>query len=275
MITLTTDFGTADPYVAEMKGVVLAINPLATVVDVSHQIAPQAVSQGAFVLGSVRSAFPADTVHVAVVDPGVGTGRKAVLLVAPEGLFLAPDNGLLTFVLRDCEGYPAAIEGAAFMSPVLLPVPPGYSAYALSNPGLWRHPVSDTFHGRDIFAPVAAHLSLGTPPAEVGEPLDTLVCLSIPHAAQSNEGLAGHVVHVDRFGNLVSTVEGWRLAGKQARVHVNGRTVQGLSRSYAEAADLLALVGSHRLLEVAVRDGSAARELMASVGDPVVVEFVG
>ena len=271
MITLTTDFGTLDPYVAEMKGVLLQLDPRATIVDISHHIAPQSVVQGAFVLGAAYRYFPKDTIHVVVVDPGVGTSRRAVLLVTPEGRFLAPDNGLLTYVLRDSPEYRAVSQDRRFLEPMEVAVPAGCTAFHLSNQDLWRGPISDTFHGRDVFAPVAAHLSLGTAPEEVGEPLGSLKCLCIPHPRWQGNTLTGHVIHVDGFGNLITTIEGQALAQYRVEVRLKGRRTQGVSRSYAESADLLAIVGSHGNLEIAVRDGSAARELNADVGDEVVV----
>jgi hypothetical protein len=274
LITLTTDFGTRDPYVAEMKGVVLQLNPRAAIVDISHHIDPQSVVQGAFVLGSAYHYFPRDTIHVAVVDPGVGTSRRAILLVTREGLFLAPDNGLLTYVLRDSPEYRAISQNRQFLESMEVAIPSGCAAYNLSNQGLWKSPVSDTFHGRDMFAPVAAHLSLGTPPEEVGEPLRSLVCLCIPHPQWKGGTLMGHVIHVDGFGNLITTIEGKALAQNMVEVLLRGRRIQGVSRSYAGDADLLAIVGSHGNLEIAVRDASAARELNAKVGDEVVVELL-
>ena len=274
MITLTTDFRTQDSYVAEMKGVVLQLNPQATIVDISHHIAPQSVIQGAFVLGSAHHAFPKNTIHVAVVDPGVGTSRRAILLVTPEGCFLAPDNGLLTYVLRDSIEYRAISQNRQFLELMDVGIPSDCAAYNLSNRSLWKSPVSDTFHGRDIFASVAAHLSLGIAPEEVGEPLHSLVCLCISHTQRKGGTIIGHIIHVDGFGNLVTTIEGQVLAESKVEILLKDRRIQGMSWSYAESADLLAIVGSHGNLEIAVRDGSAARDLNAKVGDEVVVEGV-
>lgn len=274
MITLTTDFGTSDSYVAEMKGVILQLNPGVVIVDVSHHIEPQDVAQGAFVLGSVRHSFPKDTVHVAVVDPGVGTSRRAVLLVTPGALFLAPDNGLLTYALRDSQEYRAVARSATFLDLMDVPVPLDCLAYGLSNPDLWCDPISDTFHGRDIFASVAAHMSMGTVPEEVGEPLESLVCLCIPHMQRNGDTLMGHVVQIDGFGNLITTIEGNALSQNNVGVLIKGRSIQGVSRSYAESYGLLAIVGSHGNLEISVKDGSAAQELNAQMGNEVVVEFL-
>ncbi len=271
MITLLTDFGTRDSYVAEMKAVILRLNPRATIVDITHEVAPQAVAEAAVVLGRAFRVFAPDAVHVAVVDPGVGSDRSAVLLVTMEGRFLAPDNGLLTYAVREATEYEGAIADAGFLQAVSMPVPAGCAAYRLSNEALWRKPVSDTFHGRDVFSPVAAHLSLGLPPADVGEPVESLTCLSIPHPRRRGDEIAGHVAHVDRFGNLVTTIEGAAIAGRDVGVTVGGSRVRGISRSYAEGGELLAITGSGGSLEIAARDGSAADALGVGVGESVVV----
>jgi len=168
VITLTTDFGTAGPYVAAMKGAVLSVNPDARIVDVSHEISPQNVDEAAFVLAAAYPYFPAGCIHVAVVDPDVGALRRAIALVAPAGVFVGPDNGVLSCAVPDThrlssEGGPAAL-------------PRGFAAYAI-DPRFHRHPVSDTFHGRDVFAPAAAHLSLGARPPELGPALSEIVLL--------------------------------------------------------------------------------------------------
>ncbi|MCE2404511.1 MAG: SAM-dependent chlorinase/fluorinase [Dehalococcoidia bacterium] len=260
IITLTTDFGVRDPYVGVMKGVILGINPRATIVDLSHEVEPQAIAQGAFIIGSSHRFFPSGSIHVVVVDPGVGTSRRAVLLVTPTARFLGPDNGVFTHVAR--AGY-ADGEGLA----------PGYEAYEMSNRGLWLGPPSDTFHGRDVFAPVAAHLSLGVPDREVGPRLSRLTLLPQATPAWDGPVLEGSVVHVDRYGNLITDIPGSLLRGVEGLVfRVRGRPIHGLSRSYSEAGSLLAIVGSTATLEVAVRNGSAAEALGAGVGDPVRAE---
>jgi S-adenosylmethionine hydrolase len=226
------------------------------------------------VLGSAYHSFPKDTIHVAVVDPGVGTSRRAILLVTPEGWFLAPDNRLLTYALRDSPEYRAVAQNRQFPEPMDMAIPSDCAAYNLSNKSLWKTPVSDTFHGRDIFASVAAHLSLGTAPEEVGEPLSSMTCLCIPHTQSEGDTLTGHVIHADGFGNLITTIERETLAQNRVEVLLKGRIIQGVSRSYAEGAGLLAIIGSHGNLEIAVRDGRAARELNAEVGDQVVVKLL-
>ena len=264
VISLITDFGDRDPYVGVMKGVILGINPRASIVDVSHEVEPQAIAQGAFIIGSSHRFFPSGTIHVVVVDPGVGTSRKAILLSTPTARFLAPDNGVLTHVVRS--GYPddhPSIDGGEGLAP-------GYEAYELSNRKLWLEPVSDTFHGRDVFAPVAAHLSLGVPPGEVGPRLSRVTLLPQATLAWDGPVLEGSVVHVDRYGNLITDIPESLLPGAGDLVFdVRGRRIHGLSRSYAEAESLLAIVGSNGALEVSVSNGSAAKALGAGIGDPV------
>ena len=278
LITLTTDFGIRDPYVAEMKGVVLQLNPQATFVDISHHIDPQSVIQGAFVLGSAYHSFPENTIHVGVVDPGVGTSRRAILLVTPEGCFLAPDNGLLTYALRDSPEYREVAQGRRFLEPMDVAIPSDCAAYNLSNRSLWKNPVSDTFHGRDIFAPVAGHLAGGGRLAEVGPSIDplTLVRLPEPEVRSLDAALVGEVVHVDRFGNLITNLR--RQAGERADMLVEaaGRTLQ-LRRAYVDVpqGELLALVGSSGRVEIACNGASAAKVLGADVGSVVVLRTLG
>ena len=271
IITLTTDFGAGDGYVGAMKGVVLGINSDAALVDISHDIPPQDVAHGAFVLGITSRHFGPSTVHVGVVDPGVGTSRRALLLVTPRGRYVAPDNGLLTYVLADqLDDSPSGVGVGAgkteFMGPVTAAIPKGCSAYELNRSEYWRHPVSDTFHGRDIFAPAAAHLSLGVPPDEMGEAVDEVVSLNIPPPSNRGGVVEGRIIYVDRFGNLVSNVRSSQLPSGDLEVEVCGARIQGIARSYAEAGGLTALVGSHGYLEIAETNGRAADRLAAGVG---------
>ena len=267
-IVLTTDFGLDDPYVGVMRGVVLGINPGASVIDLTHQIRPQNVGQAGFVLGTSYRFFPPGAIHVVVVDPGVGTARIALLLVTPHGRFLAPDNGVLSYVLRDYLDAPPERAGR-------VEVPKSLTAYSLTNPRYWLHPVSHTFHGRDIFAPVVAHLSLGVCPQALGEPVVHLCWLPSPHPIRQNNTIRGEVISVDHFGNLVTNIPAAMLVETPGiDLHIRGRVIKGLSQTYygneqsAESA-LVALVGSHGYLEVAVRNGSAALTLGVDVGEPV------
>lgn len=266
IISLTTDFGLSDPYVAAMKGVILSLNPDAVIVDISHDIRPQRIEQGAFVLAATWPYFPARAIHVAVVDPRVGTSRAAIALGTPTGTFVGPDNGILSAALPDA-ARPASSEGPRRVS-----LPAGHSAHCLSNDRFHRRPVSETFHGRDIFAPVAAHLSLGVPLEELGPHLSEVVALPPFRAVPQADGaLAGRIVHVDRFGNLVSDVHADQLLSNRITAEIGGRRIAGLGRTYAEAEGLVALIGSSGCLEVALREGSAAKEIGADVGESLVV----
>ena len=270
MITLTTDFGTRDSYVAEMKGVVLQLNPRAAIVDISHHIDPQSVIQGAFVLGSAYHSFPKDTIHVAVVDPGVGTDRRPVLLSTPWGQFVAPDNGLLSGVIAE---YLDSEPEAA--GPIGLP--PKLSAVHLTNLDYWRRPVSHTFHGRDIFTPVAAHLSLGVAPEELGEAIDSLFYLPMSRPISEDGIVTGQVIYQDTYGNLVTNIPAGDLpAGGSPEVRIRGRSIFGLNRTFNDKSHvgddgLIALTASHGYLEVALPNGSAADLLAAGEGEVVQV----
>ena len=266
IITLTTDFGSRDPYVGVMKGVILGINPEASLTDLTHEVEPQNILQGAFLLEKSYRFFPPQAIHLAVVDPGVGSDRRAILLNTPQGWFLAPDNGVLSYVLMDGGAQP--VPGGEPQ----VRLPADYRAYHLANSHFWLHPLSSTFHGRDVFAPVAGHLSLGTPPLELGEEVATLTCLPVAPPSWEGDRLESRVVHIDRFGNLVTDVPA-RLLDQAQRVEVKikGHRIQGLSDYYAQAEGLLALVGSYDTLEIAAKNGSAAAELGVRIGDAVVV----
>jgi S-adenosylmethionine hydrolase len=261
-----------------MKGVILGINPSAIIVDLTHQIQPQNITQAGFVLGTSHRFFPHGSIHVVVVDPGVGTQRRALLLVTPTARFLAPDNGVLSPIVQQFwqqANHPPQADPPGELNRVA--VPPGCAAYQLTNPQYWLHPVSRTFHGRDIFAPVAAHLSLGTSPETLGQPITELVWLPTPEPACQGNTIQGRVVTTDHFGNLITNISDQCLAGADAvQVEIKGRRITRLSRTFhdeesKEAGPLLALVGSHGYLEIALRDGNAAAELMAGPGEPVYV----
>jgi S-adenosyl-L-methionine hydrolase (adenosine-forming) len=269
-IVLTTDFGLADPYVGIMKGVILNINPRAVIVDLTHQVQPQNLRQASFVLGSSFRFFPSNSIHVAVVDPGVGTERRAILLVTPEGRFLAPDNGLLSPLLS------SYLESSPD-SPGLVPIPRECAAYQLTNSQYWLHPVSNTFHGRDIFAPVAAHLSLDVSPDAMGSPVSELVWLPLPLPVYQPGAIHGEVIYADHFGNLITNIPGQKLTGAEKLLaQIKDKLIPRLSQAFHSGdvradENLLALIGSHGYLEIAVRDGSAALTLGAGPGEPVSV----
>lgn len=267
VITLTSDFGLQDPYVGAMKGVILAINPAAAIVDISHGVRPQAIEQAAFLLGAAWPYFPPGTIHVVVVDPGVGTERRALALRTPQGTFVGPDNGVLSAALPD----PVREEASGEDKAAEVGLPSGHRAVSLSNEAYFRHPVSSTFHGRDIFTPVAAHLSLGVPLEELGQPVERILVLPPFRAGRRADGsLAGRVIHIDAFGNLVTDVRCADLP-PQPVVEVAGERIEGVSTTYGEGRSLLAVIGSGGYLEIAVAAGSAARHLKADVGAPVLV----
>jgi S-adenosylmethionine hydrolase len=266
IITLTTDFGLADGYVAAMKGVALGINPGAQLVDISHTIPPQDVARAAFVLGTASPYFPPGTVHLVVVDPGVGTDRKAIILRTPEADFVAPDNGVLSDVVQQY------LAGPAGSGRRKLKAAPGLEAFAVTEPRFWRSPMSRTFHGRDIFAPVAAHLSLGVPPSGFGEPVDSLVVLPLSRPSRSPDGtLTGSIRHIDSFGNLITNIRSGDLPGRPGdiTVEVGEKVIRGLRPTYGSGRGLIALIGSSDYLEIALKDGNAAARLQVRSGDNV------
>lgn len=258
VITLTTDFGAGDSYVAQMKGVILAINAQAPLIDVTHGIAPQNVARAAAVLLDIASVYPAGSLHVAVVDPGVGSSRALLAAEAAHQKFLAPDNGLLAPLFRR---YP----------PTRL--------HRLAERRFWRSPVSATFHGRDILAPVAAHWSLGADIAEFGPAVEPSQIVDLPRREPQRVGdaLIGQVEAVDSFGNLITNISTSDLPTidrSSLSVSIAGWQIGGISECYSDqaAGTLVALVGSSGQLEIAVNRGSAAQVLCAGAGEEVVVQ---
>ena len=256
-----------------MKGVILNVNPGAAVIDLTHQIQAQNIDQAAFILNISRSYFPIDSIHLVVVDPGVGTSRQALIVTSPDGWYLAPDNGVLTKVIGRYLTEP--VSEARFVQ-----LPPELKAYKLSNDRFWLHPVSRTFHGRDIFAPVAAHLSLGVSPEEFGPPVDAVRCLPSKEARVDGDVATGEVLYVDGFGNLITNIPADKLiASERTKIAVAGNRINGISPSYHSSDTSsptrapVALVGSHGYLEIAVPDGNAAQNLGVGVGESI--EVVG
>lgn len=256
LITLLTDFGNRDPYVAAMKGVILSLNPEARLVDLTHEIEPQDITAGAFFLAEAAPCFPAGTIHLAVVDPGVGTTRRALAAQAGEQFFVGPDNGLFSLVFQ-------------YHPPSVL--------VALQNPEYFRPQVSSTFHGRDLFAPVAAHLSLGIPLEAFGPRISDPVPLPWPQPEFTPEAVRGEIVYVDLFGNLISNIPGEKLrAWLQDRpplILLGSLTLRQLFRTYGEVppGQFLALVGSHGYLEISLNQGNAARRLSVGKGRSLTV----
>ncbi len=270
IITLTTDFGYDDAYVAAVKGAILNINPEATIVDVSHSIRPQDILHAAFILNAAYRYFPKQTVHVAVVDPGVGSERRAIILKTPSAIFVAPDNGILSYIIDDV----FSVDGRSVIEQTHglteLVFKKGLEAAAITDPRFWRHPVSPTFHGRDIFAPVAAGLSLGISPYEFGEKINSLHVLPIAKPSVDPDGnVVGQVLHVDRFGNLITNITSSNMSGKNITIEVGTRRIQGMTDYYAQGEGMMAVVGSSGYLEISLRDGNACDFLEIGVGDEV------
>jgi S-adenosylmethionine hydrolase len=272
IITLTTDFGYDDAYVAAVKGAILSINPEANIIDISHSIKPQDIIQAAFILSVAYRYFPKQTVHMAIVDPGVGSERRGIILKAPSALFVAPDNGILSYIIDDLFSVESGSLSEQTQDLKEIVFKKGLEAAAITDPRFWRHPVSSTFHGRDIFAPVAAGLSLGISLYEFGEKINSLHVLPIPKPSLDSEGnLVGRVLHVDHFGTLITNIRSNDLPGKDVMVEVAGHCIQGISNYYAQKEGAMAILGSSGYLEVSLRDGSACDFLGAIVGDEIKV----
>lgn len=251
-ITLTTDFGLSDHFVAVMKGVILRICPDAEIIDISHEVRPFEVSQGAFLLAQAYPYFPEKTVHVAVVDPGVGTSRRPLLIEAAGQYFIGPDNGVLAMVY-------ASIS---------------HTARIITNESYFLHPVSQTFHGRDVFAPAAAHIAAGAQPDSFGALIEDHLKLAFDKPQRTAKRVwTGTVLHADRFGNLITNFHAKdfpELATRKFDMAIGTRRVDWLARSYAEAppGECFAIVGSSGFLEVAANQASAAHLLGCGPGAP-------
>lgn len=256
LLTLLSDFGLSDIYVGVMKGVIARINPSLTVVDLTHNIPPQNILAARFCLREALPYFPPGTVHVAVVDPGVGSHRRAIALSGSDCYLVGPDNGIFSGILAE--------------NPVL-------AAVELTNSQYWRSPTpSSTFHGRDIFAPVGAHLASGVPLVELGNPIDpeTLVQLPLPACTQTETSITGCIQYIDHFGNLITNIPGSSVRGKQWYIKLDNQVING-SNTYADSPPLeaIALVGSHGWVEIAVNGGNARSQLQLDWQDKIEVNF--
>ncbi len=253
IVTLLSDFGTQDTYVGVMKGVIKTIAPEADLVDLTHEIPPQDIAAGAFALHTACRHFPAGTIHLAVVDPGVGSTRFPIAAQIGEYVYVCPDNGLLSYILaEDAVKQAVTLTQTRFHRPIL----------------------SRTFHGRDIFAPVAAHLSRGVPLDALGAPLDALTTFALSHPHVSHDKIVCHVIHSDVYGNVLTDLtediyEMWNVSG--SHIHVGGRHIDGPLPSYSGVPPgmPLALFSSAGHLELAVRGGSARAMFALRVGDTV------
>lgn len=258
LVTLITDFGLEDEYVGLMKGAILTLDPQARIVDVTHAVTPGDVEQAAFMLAAAYPYFPAGSIHLVVVDPGVGTERRLLCLACEGRIFLAPDNGVLTFPLVRAEGL-----------------------WCIDDPAFRRDMVSATFHGRDILAPAAGHLSRGLPPHRLGPaaaPQSAVRLDGLEPDTEPDGTIRGRIVHIDRFGNLVTNIARHRLAADPAdasagsvSVRIGGRTLSGIRETYGRVpvGEPLALFGSRGFLEIAVNRGSAREYFGCRRGDPV------
>lgn len=258
VITLTTDFGVDSPYVAAMKGVILSIHPAANIVDITHSVPPQDVRRGALVLDETTPWFPAGTIHVAVVDPGVGSSRRILYAQFGGQQYIAPDNGLLSRL---------ALRG------------PASRMISLEAPEFWLPRVSATFHGRDIMAPAAARLSLGLPAERLGPPTTDFIKLVWPEVVILPRTIKGSVESIDSFGNLITDITEQKLADvprdERVRIACDEHETLGIFRTYSDQppATLMALIGSHGKLELAIVGDSAAAMLGIGTGTPVVVSW--
>ena len=270
VITLTTDFGTGDAYVASMKGVILTINPKAVITDICHSIEPQNVLQAAFILSTAYRYFPEGTINLAIVDPGVGSQRKAIILKTLKSFFVAPDNGILSYIIDELDTAPAKPVHHFSPSPEKRELWGELEAISITNPDFWQKPVSTTFHGRDIFAPVAAHLSLGTAIHKFGDSLSHVYAFRIPQPFRDSQGnTTGCVLHIDNFGNLITNISSGDLPGERTTVTIGKRHIDGISRFYAEKEGLAAIIGSSGYLEISLNNGNAAAYLDIRVGDEI------
>lgn len=260
IITLLTDFGIEDAYVGTMKGVVLSVNPSAVIIDITHHIEPQNLMQAAYVISSFYQYFPEMTVHIIVIDPGVGSNRAVICAKVMNHIFLAPDNGVLTLIM-DAGKVDSIVR--------------------VENTRFFLNPVSRTFHGRDIFAPVAAHISKGTDIRALGPKLDkndvTRLAISKPYISKEDE-LVGAIVAVDRFGNCVTNIDESDLENldptdqdKRLEIFIGGQRIDGLSQGYfnVEPQNPLAVMGSFGYLEIALNCGSAKNHFKVKIGDAI------
>ena len=250
IITLTTDFGLQDHYVSAIKAVILGIAPDVRLVDVSHNIPPQDIMAGAWVTRNAAFLFPPETVHLVVVDPGVGTDRNPIVVKIDDQYFVGPDNGIFSLLYDEFK----------------------FKAYKLNKPDFWRKDRSRTFHGRDIFAPIAAHLSNGVSVKELGDPITDLVTYHWAVPIGDKDGLQGWVIHIDRFGNLITNISERLLedtAGRRkVKIYVGNTIIDHLVNTFGdvEPGEPVAFIGSSGMLEVAINKGNAAKMLSVDKG---------
>lgn len=259
IITLTSDFGLKDPYVAEMKAVILGILPNCSIVDISHLVEKYSVREGAFLLASAVPYFPEGTIHIAVVDPGVGTRRRPIVIETTQGYLVGPDNGVLVL----------AAESLGIKN-----------VHEITSRQFMLSQVSETFHGRDVFAPAAAHLAKGLDIEELGRRVTEFVRPRFTIVDQGRDALVGEVLHIDHFGNIITNLlskEVARFKDGMVRVELPGTALElSLSQTYADVKpqEPLALIGGHNCLEIALNQGSAAKKFSTKTGDRVTISRV-
>lgn len=253
IISVLTDFGLRDPYVGAVKGVIFSINPGARVVDISHEVEAGNVFQGAYLLANSYPFFPAGTVHLAVVDPGVGGKRKPIMVETDSYFFVGPDNGIFSYIFEKEKNI---------------------RCFELKNREYFLGHISGTFHARDIFAPVAAYLSMGVSPEEFGPPIGEFKKLTDIHCQSDRESVKGKVVHVDRFGNVITNIPVDLLDCSTPSLNLKGITLKGLKRSYSEVrkGEPLLIQGSGGCLEISLREGNASRFFNLKPGDSILIE---
>lgn len=254
LITLTSDFSLVDSYVAQMKGVILSINPSTIIVDITHEIEKFNIQTGAFMLASAASCFPKGTIHVAVVDPGVGTKRRAIMIQTKQGYFVGPDNGVLILA--------AERQGIT-------------SIHELTNPKYMLPEISGTFHGRDVFAPAAAYLEKGVKPARFGPKVEEPVRPQFVQVKHEKGSLICRVLHVDTFGNIITNLKKADIPSETLNIELQDTSLRlRLKKTYGETKpkDTMALIGSHGFLEIAVNRGNAAKKYQAKMGTEVIVK---
>lgn len=259
LATLLTDFTESDGYPAAMKGVMLSITPDLTLIDLSHTVPPQNVLAGAMLLNRCAPFFPAGTMHVCVVDPGVGTQRRGIIAQFGSQFYVGPDNGLISLVYRRTLKESAAV-----------------AIHSLENPAFMLGSVSNSFHGRDIFAPAAAHFLNGVNLTDFGAEVTDPVLLQIPEPIKTNDGWKGEILHIDAFGNLATTIRAENLAlNRNIQIILQGQTIKGLQRTFGagKPGDLVAIIDSDGYLSVCVVNGSAQRFLDAKAGDSIQIMF--
>lgn len=239
IITLTSDFGLADHYVGSMKGVILGINNDVVIVDISHEIPKYDIVRAALLIGNFYAYFPKDTIHVVVVDPGVGSERKPIAIESEQGIFVGPDNGVFSLILeQEC------------------------SVYDISNPDFMLKDISSTFHGRDIFAPAAAHLSRGADINQIGGELSSPKLISINKPQVLESEIIGEVIYKDSFGNLITNIPG-EMINEESQIIIDDHIIDTVASSYNDVSsgDVLAIIGSSGFLEIAVNQGSASEHI--------------